>query len=251
MCGICGVVQVGGGEPRVVIASDALDRMTDSMTHRGPSDRGTYTAPGVALGVRRLSIVDVEGGHQPVSDESRSLWAIQNGELYNHRDLRRELSGHRFASDCDTEILPHLYEEHGARFPTRLRGMFGIAVWDEPRRRLVLARDRLGIKPLYHARVGDLLVFASELKALLASGLVDVELDYTAIDAYLTLGYFPAPMTPIAGVSKLLPGHTLVVDDDVTEEPFWRFPSPIRSRCRWTRRRSSWPGSSTRPCGFG
>jgi asparagine synthase (glutamine-hydrolysing) len=226
MCGICGVVQVGGGDPREVIAPDALDRMTDAMTHRGPSDRGTFTAPGVALGVRRLSIVDVEGGHQPVSDESRSIWAVQNGELYNHRDLRRELAGHRFASECDTEILPHLYEAHGSRFPTRLRGMFGIAVWDERRRRLVLARDRLGIKPLYHARVGDRLVFASELKALLASGLVDVALDYAAIDAYLTLGYFPAPMTPISGVSKLLPGHTLVVDDDVTEEPFWTFPVP-------------------------
>jgi asparagine synthase (glutamine-hydrolysing) len=104
--------------------------------------------------------------------------------------------------------------------------MFGIAVWDEPRRRLVLARDRLGIKPLYHARVGDRVVFASELKALLASGLIDVQLDYTAIDTYLTLGYFPAPMTPLAGVSKLLPGHTLVVDEDVTEVPFWRFPVP-------------------------
>jgi asparagine synthase (glutamine-hydrolysing) len=226
MCGICGVVQVGGGEPRAVIGADALDRMTDAMTHRGPSDRGTYTAPGVALGVRRLSIVDVDGGHQPVSDERGSVWAIQNGELYNHRDLRRELSGHRFASECDTEILPHLYEEHGPRFPTRLRGMFGIAVWDEPRRRLVLVRDRLGIKPLYHTRVGDRVVFASELKALLASGLVGVELDYTAIDAYLTLGYFPAPMTPLAGVSKLLPGHTLVIDEEVTEEPFWRFPVP-------------------------
>jgi asparagine synthase (glutamine-hydrolysing) len=226
MCGICGVAQVGGGEPREVIAPDALDRMTDAMTHRGPSDRGTYSAPGVALGVRRLSIVDVEGGHQPVSDESGSIWAIQNGELYNHRDVRRGLTGHRFASNCDTEILPHLYEELGAGFPTKLRGMFAIAVWDERRRRLVLARDRLGIKPLYHARVGDLVVFASELKALLASGLVDVTLDYSAIDAYLTLGYFPAPMTPLEGVSKLHPGHTLVVGEEVTEEAFWRFPVP-------------------------
>jgi len=226
MCGICGVVQIGGGEPRVVIEPEALDRMTDAMTHRGPSDRGTYAAPGIALGVRRLSIVDVAGGHQPVANESGSVWAVQNGELYNHRELRRELTGHQLASDCDTEILPHLYEEDGVRFPTRLRGMFGIAIWDAHRRRLVLARDRLGIKPLYHARVGDLLVFASELKALLASGLVGVELDYRAIDAYLTLGYFPAPMTPLAGVAKLLPGNTLVVEKDVAEEPFWRFPAP-------------------------
>src|SRR5207249_7257349 len=114
-------------------------------------------------------------------------------------------------------IIPHLYEEYGDGFPERLRGMFGLAVWDERRRRLVLARDRLGIKPLYYARRGDLVVFASELKALLASGLIEPDLDYDALDAYLTLGYFPAPQTPIAGVSKLLPGHLLVVDDDVRE----------------------------------
>jgi asparagine synthase (glutamine-hydrolysing) len=203
-----------------------LDRMTDVMTHRGPRDRGTYLADGIALGVRRLSIVDVEGGHQPVSNESRTVWAIQNGELYNHLDLRRGLGGHSFASHCDTEILPHLYEEHGVAFPERLRGMFGIAVWDEPRRQLVLARDRLGIKPLYYAQRADLLVFASELKSLLASELVDPELDYDAIDAYLTLGYFPAPLTPLAGVSKLLPGRTLVVGDDVREESFWAYPPP-------------------------
>jgi asparagine synthase (glutamine-hydrolysing) len=229
MCGICGVVQLGG-VAREVIPPDVLDRMTDVMSHRGPSDRGTYRADGVALGVRRLSIVDVEGGHQPVSSEDGSIWAIQNGELYNHLDVRRTLNRHTFASRCDTEILPHLYEEDGSRFPERLRGMFGIAVWDERRRRLVLSRDRLGIKPLYYARRGDLLVFASELKSLLASGLVDAELDYEAIDAYLTLGYFPAPLTPLAGVSKLLPGCSLIVDDDVREEVFWRYPPPAPER---------------------
>ena len=225
MCGICGLVQVGGA-PRPVVDARVLDRMTDAMSHRGPSDRGTYIADGVALGARRLSIVDVEGGHQPFANEDGSVWAIQNGELYNHLDLRRRLGSHRFASRCDTEVIPHLYEEHGSAFPEHLRGMFGIAVWDEPRRRLVLARDRLGIKPLYHARCGDLVVFASELKSLLASGLVDVELDYEAIDAYLTLGYFPAPLTPLAGVRKLLPGHVLVVDDHVRETSFWRYPPP-------------------------
>jgi asparagine synthase (glutamine-hydrolysing) len=226
MCGICGVAQVGPGERRPVIDPHVLDRMTDVMAHRGPSDRGTYLAPGIALGARRLSIVDVEGGHQPVSNENGDVWAVQNGELYNHLDVRAGLSGHRYASDCDTEILPHLYEDAGPGFPSRLRGMFAIAIWDEPNRRLVLARDRLGIKPLYHARVGDLVVFASELKSLLASGLIEPELDYTAINAYLTLGYFPAPLTPIAGVSKLDPGTTLVVDEDVRQEPFWRFPVP-------------------------
>src|SRR5437773_12328677 len=131
MCGICGIIQIGG-EPRRVAAPGVLDRMTDAMTHRGPNDRGTYEAPGVALGVRRLSIIDVEGGHQPFANENGDVWAIQNGELYNHREVRAELhgDGHVLRTRCDTEILPHLYERDGAEFARRLRGMFGIAVWD-------------------------------------------------------------------------------------------------------------------------
>ena len=224
MCGICGVVQLGTGPRRQVVASPGLDAMTDLMVHRGPSDRGTHVADGIALGVRRLSIVDVAGGHQPVFNEDGTVVAIQNGELYNHRDVRSRLKGHSFLSHCDTEIIPHLYEEHGPRFPEHLRGMFGIAVWDQRRQRLVLARDRLGIKPLYYAVVDDLLVFASELKSVLASGLVDARIDHDAVDAYLSLGYFPAPLTPLEGVKKLLPGHRLIVDDEVTVEPFWSYP---------------------------
>ena len=222
------------GEPRAVIAPDALDRMTDVMTHRGPDDRGTYVAPGVALGVRRLSIVDVAGGHQPVASEDERVWAAQNGELYNHDDLRRELRahGHHFHTRCDTEVLPHLYEEAGDDFPTRLRGKFGVAVWDGRRRRAVLARDRLGVKPLYWALAGDLVVFGSELKSVLASGLIGPELDYEAIDAYLTFGFVPAPRTPLAAVSKLLPGHRLVIEDGrVAAEAYWRYPAP-RSETR-------------------
>ena len=229
MCGICGVIQLGG-EPRPVLPAGALDRMTDAMTHRGPNDRGTYTADGVALGVRRLSIVDVAGGHQPVSSEDERVWAVQNGELYNHDGLREDLSrdGHVFRSRCDTEILPHLYERFGTKFEERLRGKFGIAVWDSERRRGVLTRDRLGVKPLYWARRGDLVVFASELKSLLASGLVEPELDYEAIDVFLTLGYLPAPLTPLAGVAKLRPGHRLVVDPSgVREECYWSYPKPV------------------------
>jgi asparagine synthase (glutamine-hydrolysing) len=228
MCGICGVVQIGG-EPRQVVAPEVLDRMTDAMTHRGPDDRGTYSHAGVALGVRRLSIVDVEGGHQPVCSEDGRVWAIQNGELYNHMGLRAGLlaDGHVLETRCDTEILPHLYEHHGTRFAETLRGKFGIAVWDGRERRAVLARDRLGVKPLYYSRSGDLLVFASELKSLLASGLIDTTLDYDAIDAYLTFGFFPAPHTPLASVSKVLPGHRLVVDrDGVRSEEYWRHPRP-------------------------
>jgi asparagine synthase (glutamine-hydrolysing) len=212
-----------------VIAPEVLDRMVDVMTHRGPNDRGTYRANGVALGVRRLSIVDVEGGHQPVSGEDGSIWAVQNGELYNHGDVRARLQvrGHTFLTRCDTEVIPHLYEDAGPQFPAELRGMFGLALWDGRERRAVLARDRLGIKPLYYAETGDLLVFASELKSLLASGLVGTELDYEAIDAFLTLGFVPGPLTPLAGVRKLMPGHVLVADRaGVREDAFWSYPEP-------------------------
>jgi len=228
VCGICGVVQVGG-EPRAVIEPGVLDRMTDAMTHRGPNDRGTYQAPGVALGVRRLSIVDVAMGHQPFSNEDESVWAIQNGELYNHEEIREDLArrGHRFASRCDTEILPHLYEDAGVRFAERLRGKFGIAVWDERRRRAVVARDRLGVKPMYYAQAGDLVVFASELKSLLASGLIGTGLDFEAIEAYMTLGFVPAPMTPLAQVRKLMPGERLIIaPDGVRPERYWEYPKP-------------------------
>src|SRR5581483_1772401 len=215
MCGICGVVQVAGS-PRRVIEPAALDAMTDLMQHRGPNDRGTYAAPGVALGVRRLSIIDVEGGHQPFANEDETVWAVQNGELYNHPAIREALGrdGHRFRSRCDTEILPHLYERDGERLPERLRGKFGLAVWDGRKRKAVIARDPLGVKPLYYAVVGDLVVFGSELKSVLASGIVPLDLDYDAIDAYLTFGYTPAPLTPLAAVRKLPAGHRLVVDLD-------------------------------------
>ncbi len=228
MCGICGVIQIGG-QPRAVVEPAILDRMTDSMTHRGPNDRGTYAAPGVALGARRLSIVDVEGGHQPFANEDGHIWAIQNGELYNHEEVRRELEGrgHRLRSRCDTEVIPHLYEHVGDAFPEHLRGKFGMAVWDGHRRRAVLARDRLGVKPLYHAQVEDLVVFGSELKSVLASGLVTPSLDYEAIDAYLTLGFFPGPRTPLLGISKLPPGHRLVVDaSGARAEQYWAYPEP-------------------------
>ena len=171
----------------------------------------------------------MEGGHQPFANEDGSIWAAQNGELFNHDDVRRELRdrGHCFASRCDTEILPHLYESVGTAFAERLRGMFGIVLWDRARRRTVLVRDRLGIKPLYYAVVGDLLVFASELKSLLASGLIGDELDHEAIDAYLTFGFFPSPATPLRQVRKLEPGHRLIVDPDGYRiERYWSYPQP-------------------------
>jgi asparagine synthase (glutamine-hydrolysing) len=228
MCGICGVVQVEGA-PRPVISPEVLAVMTDVMTHRGPNDRGVHFEDGVALGVRRLSIVDVEGGHQPFSNERGSIWAVQNGELYNHGELRDELrqDGHVFESRCDTEVLPHLYERHGADLPRFVRGKFALAVWDSERRRAVIARDRLGVKPLYYARIGDQLVFASELKSLLASGLVDPQLDHEAIVSYLAFGYFAGPSTPLLNVKKLMPAHLLVVEDGtVRTERYWELPFP-------------------------
>ena len=228
MCGICGVVQVRG-EARPVIEPGVLDRMTDSLAHRGPDDRGTYLADGVAFGARRLSIVDVADGHQPFANEDRTIWAMQNGELYNHGEIRTGLraKGHTFATRCDTEILPHLFEDVGTAVPEHLRGMFGLAVWDERRRTALIARDRLGIKPIYYAVVGDLLVFGSELKSVLASGLVPLDLDYEAIDAFLALGFVPGPMTPLAAVRKLMPGERLVADGrGLRCERYWSYPPP-------------------------
>jgi len=223
MCGICGVVHLAGGEP---VSLDVLTRMTDALVHRGPDEQGFATLPGAALGVRRLAIVDVAEGHQPVWNEDGSVVAVQNGELYNHELLRRgELRDHQCASRCDSEVLPHLYERHGVEFVERLRGKFGLAVWDTKRRRLVLARDRLGVKPLYYALVGERLVFASELKSVLASGLVPAGLDYEAIDAYLSFGFVPGPATPLAAVRRLGPGERLVVEEGrVRVERYWEHP---------------------------
>ena len=181
-----------------------------------------------ARGPRRLSIVDVVAGHQPFANEDETFWGIQNGELYNHEAIRSELQGkgHTFRTRCDTEILPHLFEEAGEQLPTRLRGKFALCVWDARRRRALIARDRLGVKPLYYAVVDDLVVFASELKSVLASGLVSPELDLEAIDAYLTFGYFAAPTTPLLGVRKLPHGHQLIVEDGVRVERYWAFPEP-------------------------
>jgi asparagine synthase (glutamine-hydrolysing) len=231
MCGICGIVQLGT-PPREVISRETLARMTDVMTPRGPNDRGFFVEDGVALGVRRLSIIDLEGGHQPVPNENETVWAVQNGELYNHDSVRARLvdDGHRFRSRCDTEILPHLYEQVRDDAPAHVRGDFGFAVWDSVRRRALVARDRLGVKPLYYAVAGDRVVFASELKSVLASGLVDPELDVEAIDVYLTLGFFPYPLTPLKQVRKLAPGHRLIVDGDVRVEPYWSFPHPEPDR---------------------
>jgi asparagine synthase (glutamine-hydrolysing) len=203
--------------------------MTDLMTHRGPDERGTHQEEGVALGVRRLSIIDVEAGQQPVSNEIRSVWAIQNGELYNHEEVRADLivDGHVLQTRCDTEVLPHLYERWGDDYAAHLRGDFATAVWDREQRRAVLARDRAGVKPLYYAVVDDVVVFASELKSLLGSGLVATRVDPEGVYLFLTFGYVPGPRTLLQGVSKLLPGERLTIGDGaVTTTDYWTHPKP-------------------------
>lgn len=226
MCGIAGAFTVGGPGRRP-ISQAMLDAMTDAMKHRGPDDRGTFIDEGAAIGARRLSVIDVAAGHQPFANESGEIWAVQNGEIYNHDTLRAELvgSGHRFGTRCDTEVLPHLYEAHGVAFAERLRGMFAAAIWDCRERRGVIVRDRLGVKPLYYARRNGLLLFASELKGLLASGLIAPDLDPVSVELYLTLGMVPAPRSILRDVWKLQPGQRIVVDGGgVHTEQYWEYP---------------------------
>jgi asparagine synthase (glutamine-hydrolysing) len=239
VCGICGVVQVRG-ETRAAVDLATLRSMTSTMRHRGPDDAGYHVGDRVAIGVRRLSIIDVVDGHQPFTNERGNVVAAQNGELYNHEAIRRRLErdGHIFTSRCDTEILPHLYEAEGDDMPQTLLGMFAFALWDAERQRALIVRDRLGKKPLYYAEVGDVLVFGSELKAVLASGLVPSDLDLEALDLLLALGFVPGPRTLLRHVRKLLPGHRLVVEHDrVRVEQYWQYP---RADAELSRSDSEW-----------
>jgi asparagine synthase (glutamine-hydrolysing) len=205
MCGICGVATA---EPGAVADLEAVKRMNARLVHRGPDSDGVFHDGGVALAMRRLSIIDLEHGDQPISNEDGSVTVVQNGEIYNYRELRRELEGrgHRFATESDTEVLVHLYEEHGDGFAERLRGMFALALWDARSRRLLLVRDRFGIKPLYYRHTGGTLSFASELKALLEQPGFSREIDPRAVAAYLAFNSIPAPLTIFAEARKLPPG---------------------------------------------
>jgi asparagine synthase (glutamine-hydrolysing) len=203
MCGICGLVALDGSE----VDATPLAAMSESLRHRGPDSEGSVIDGPVALAARRLSIIDLEGGDQPVGNEDGSVKVVQNGEIYNYRELRAGLErrGHRFSTQSDTEVLVHLYEEHGPAFVRELRGMFALALWDSRQRRLVLARDRFGIKPLYYGSEGGLLSFASELKALPRG-----EVDLDALEAFLTFNSIPAPLSIWRGTLKLPAGHLLV-----------------------------------------
>jgi asparagine synthase (glutamine-hydrolysing) len=221
MCGIAGAAWTEAGR---ALSDAALAAMTGALAHRGPDDDGAYRDDHAALGFRRLSIVDLAGGHQPLSNEDGTVWTVFNGEIYNFPALRRRLEakGHKLRSSGDTEVLVHLYEDEGPGFVKLLRGMFALAIWDAPKRRLVLARDRLGQKPLVYRFDGSRIAFASELKALLALPDVPRALNPLALDQYLTYGYIPHPMTILEGIHKLPPAHVAVWQDGkLTLDRYW------------------------------
>ncbi len=223
MCGICGIVSSEGAPD-----PGAVGRMNSTLVHRGPDDEGTFARGPVVLAARRLSIIDLAHGHQPIANEDGGVVVVQNGEIYNYRELKRELQGqgHRFATDCDTEVLVHLYEQQGERFVERLRGMFAIALWDDRRQRLLLARDRFGIKPLYYRRVGSELSFGSELKALLQQPGFSRAIDPEALAAYLAFNSIPAPLTIFAEARKLPAGHLLTWEGGELEIRRYARPGP-------------------------
>jgi asparagine synthase (glutamine-hydrolysing) len=225
MCGICGKIyfnQSYSAEPEI------LTRMCHTISHRGPDDHGLYLQGPVGLGSTRLSIIDVSGGHMPLSNEDGTIWIAYNGEVYNFPHLRERLerAGHHFVTHSDTETIVHLYEEEGDDFVRFLNGMFAFALWDDRRKRLILARDQLGIKPLYYAQLADRLLFGSEIKTILADGL-DRQVDPLALHDYLSLNYVPGPRTMFTQICKLLPGHILIYEASSRQirlERFWDLP---------------------------
>lgn len=221
MCGIAGIFQ---SEHDARINPASIRAMCDTLRHRGPDADGVYTAEGIGLGHRRLSIIDLEGGRQPLCNEDQSIWIVFNGEIYNFEELNRTYlsSGHSFRTRSDTETIVHLYEELGEESFSRLRGMFAFALWDTPRRKLLLVRDRLGKKPLFYSWNGRRLIFASEIKALLTQRDVPKEIDITAVSDYFSFQYVPAPKTIYRDIRKLRPAHYLSISGtQLREVPYW------------------------------
>ena len=223
MCGIAGIVM---NDPLARVETERLARMRDVLAHRGPDGEGLVADGPAGLAHRRLAIIDPQGGRQPLSDETGAVWLACNGEIYNHAGLRRELEekGHRFRTASDNEVIVHLYEEHEDRCVERLRGMFAFALWDRRRSRLLLARDRLGIKPLYYAEGQDALLFGSEIKSILASGSITAAFDESVLPEYLATRFVSGEETFYRGIRKLLPGHLLT----------WTPGGPARPRRYWT-----------------
>jgi asparagine synthase (glutamine-hydrolysing) len=221
MCGISGIYRFSGGRP---IATEDIRRMCQVLEHRGPDDEGIYIHGMAGIGMRRLSIIDLPTGHQPMANEDESVWVVFNGEIYNHRELRSvlEARGHRFRTQSDTEAIVHAYEEFGERCVEHMNGMFAFAVLDQKRQSLFLARDRLGIKPLYYFVDAQRLLFGSEIKAILSHDDVPRELDCVALDSFLTFEYVPAPQSIFKAIKKLPAGHTMTVTPQgVTVARYW------------------------------
>ncbi|MCY4662991.1 MAG: asparagine synthase (glutamine-hydrolyzing) [Acidobacteria bacterium] len=222
MCGIAGVFDTA---PDARVEGSDVRRMLASIAHRGPDDEGLHDGGSLVFGTRRLKIIDLAGGHQPLSNEDGTVWVAFNGEIFNH-DARRDAlrrSGHDFRTRCDTEVIVHEWEERGVDCVEHLHGQFGFAVWDQEKRTLMLARDRLGIKPVYYAWAGTRLVFASEIKAILATGAVTPEVDLQSLYHYVGYEFVPAPATMFRGIRKLPAGHRLVVSGGTSlVEPYWK-----------------------------
>lgn len=208
MCGICGIIGFNNSQP---IAKDVLLKMMQMMAHRGPDEEGIYLQGSVGLGSRRLSIIDLAGGRQPITNEEESMWIVFNGEIYNYRELRTYLQKrkHDFRTQTDTEVILHLYEEFGIDCVQHLNGIFAFAIWDDCRKELILARDRMGVKPLYYLEMTNRLIFGSEMKVLLAHPDVQREIDLISLNEYLSLEYVPSPRTILRGIYRLEPGHVL------------------------------------------
>src|SRR5579864_8144690 len=228
MCGICGIFDFQGrpADPEL------LQRMADRIRHRGPDGDGYFLSGPVGLGSRRLSIIDLEGGAQPQTNEDGDIQVVFNGEIYNFIELRQELieKGHQFKTRSDTEVIVHGYEEWGDECTARFNGMFAFALWDAGRRRLLLARDHLGIKPLYYTQAGGRLLFASEVKALLEDAECPREVDVQALGELFTLRCVPSPRTLFRGIAKLPPGHRAVVQSSGLETSrYWNWKPQIRT----------------------
>src|SRR3990170_3218708 len=226
MCGICGIIHF---DKQNKIQEDVLIKMRDVMVHRGPDDEGLYRDSHVGLGFRRLSIIDLTGGHQPMSNEDGTIWIVFNGEIYNHSELRLllESKGHIYKTKSDTESIIHLYEEEGVKGFERMNGMFALAIWDNPRNRLVLLRDRLGVKPLYYTITKEGLIFASEIKSILESKQVERVINSEGLGEYLMFRYLSGEKTLFKNVLSLGPGCMLTLEEKAIRiTKFWDLPSP-------------------------
>src|SRR5438128_1331320 len=226
MCGICGQFNFVRNEP---VEPEAIRRMTQTMVHRGPDDEGYFISGPLGLGFRRLSIIDLAGGHQPMSDAEETVWVILNGEIYNFKELRAELEqrGHHFRTNSDTEVIVHGYKEWGAEVLNHLNGMFGLAIWDVRKERLVVARDAMGIKLIYYKIANGQLTFGSEIRAIVAAGGSKPEVDPVALNLFLRFRYTPSPLTIFQGIRKLAPGTMLIVEDGHYHQERWYDYTPI------------------------